>query len=49
MPNNKSLSNDGLSKKLYETFWKDIKDVFINLLEKAKIKVVSVYHKDKWL
>ena len=39
MPSNKSPVNDGLSKKFYETFWEDIKDVFINSLKEAKIKV----------
>ena len=39
MPNNKSPGNDGLSKEFYEPFWEDIKDVFINSLKQAKIKV----------
>ena len=34
MPN-KSPSNDRLSKEFYEDFWKDMKDVFINLLKEA--------------
>ena len=38
MPNNKSAGTDGLFKESYETFWKDIKDVFINSLKEAKIK-----------
>ena len=38
MPNNKSPSNNGLSKKFYETFWEDIKDVFIDSLKQAKWK-----------
>ena len=38
IPNNKSLGNDGLSKKFYETFWEDIKDVFIKSLKQAKIE-----------
>ena len=38
MPSNKSLSNNGLSKKFYETFWEDIKDVFIDSLMQAKMK-----------
>ena len=29
IPNKKSPGNDGLFKELYETFWEDIKDVFI--------------------
>ena len=38
MFNNKSPGNDGLSKELQETFWEDIKYVFINSLKQAKIK-----------
>ena len=30
--------NEGLSKEFYKTFWKDIKDVFINSLKQAKIE-----------
>ena len=37
MHNNKSISNDGLSKEFYEAFWEDIKNVFINSLKEAKI------------
>ena len=36
MPNDKSPSNDGLSKEFYEAFWEDIKVVFINSLKKLK-------------
>ena len=46
MPNNKTPGKDGLSKEFYETFWEDIKDVFINSLKQVKIEV---YHKDKLL
>ena len=38
MSNNKYPSNNGLSKKIYEAFWEDIKDVFINSLKQAKMK-----------
>ena len=38
MFNNKSPGNDGLSKELQETFWEDIKYVFINSLKQAKMK-----------
>ena len=38
MFNNKSPGIDGLSKELHETFWEDIKYVFINSLKQAKIK-----------
>ena len=37
MPNNKTSGKDGLSKEFYETFWEDIKDVFINSLKQVKI------------
>ena len=38
MPNNKTRANNGQSKVFYETFWEDIKDVFINSLKQAKIE-----------
>ena len=38
MPSNKSPGNDGLSKEFFETFWEEIKDVYINSLKQAKIK-----------
>ena len=38
IPNNKTPRNDGLSKKFYETFLEDIKDISINFLERAKIE-----------
>ena len=38
IPNNKTTGNDGLSKEFYETFWEDIKEVFINSLKLAKIE-----------
>ena len=38
IPNNKTTGNDDLSKEFYETFWEDIKDVFINSLKQAKIE-----------
>ena len=34
----KTSGNEGLSKEFYKTFWKDIKDVFINSLKQAKIE-----------
>ena len=39
MQNNKTLSNDGLTKEFYETFWNEIKDVFLKSLKQAKKKV----------
>ena len=38
IPNNKNPGNDGLSKEFSETFWEDIKDLFINSLKQAKIE-----------
>ena len=35
---NKTPGNDGLSKDFYQTFRKDIKDVFINSLKQEKIE-----------
>ena len=34
MPNNRTPGNDGFSKKIYKTFWDEIKGVFINSLRK---------------
>lgn len=36
MPNNKTPGNDGLSKEFYETFWDEIKDVFLTSVKEAK-------------
>ena len=36
MPSNKTPGNDGLSKEFYETFWDEIKDVFLNSVKEAK-------------
>ena len=38
MPNNKTPGNNGLPKEFYETFWEDIKNVFINSLKRSKIE-----------
>ena len=38
MQNNKSPGNDGLTKEVFVTFWKDIKDVFLNSCRAAKLK-----------
>ena len=35
MPNNKSPGNDGLSKKIYETFWEEIKVPLCNSITKS--------------
>ena len=38
MQNNNSPENDGLTKEFLETFWEDIKDVFLNVFRTAKLK-----------
>ena len=46
MQNNKTLSNDGLTKEFYETFWNEIKDVFLKSLKQAKKKrQLSIYQR----
>ena len=37
--NNKTPRNDNLSKESYETFWEDVKDVFINSLKQKKTEI----------
>ena len=36
MQNNKSPGNDGLTKKFYETFWDDLKEILVNSVREAK-------------
>ena len=38
MQNNKAPGNDGLTKEFYETFWNEIKYVFLKSLKQAKEK-----------
>ena len=38
MQNNKTPGNDGLTKEFYETFWNEIKYVFLKSLKQAKEK-----------
>ena len=38
MQNNKTPGNDGLMKEFYETFWNEIKYVFLKSLKQAKEK-----------
>ena len=40
MFNKKFLGIDGLPKDFYETFWEDIKDIFINPLKQIEINVI---------
>ena len=35
--NNKSPRNDGAIKEFYETFWKELKQPFMNSLNQAKV------------
>ena len=35
MKNNKSPGNDGISKEFYQTFWSDLKNVFLPAIKKA--------------
>ena len=35
MQNNKSPGNDGLTKEIYETFWNEIKNYFMNSIMEA--------------
>ena len=36
MQNDKSHGNDGLTKEFYETFWDDLKEIFVNSVREAK-------------
>ena len=36
MQNDKSPRNDGLTKEFYETFWDDLKEIFVNSVREAK-------------
>ena len=38
MQNDETPGNDGLTKKFYETFWNEIKYVFLKSLKQAKEK-----------
>ena len=38
MQNNKTPGNDGLTKEFYETFWNEIKYVFLKSLKQVKEK-----------
>ena len=36
MQNDKSPGNDGLTKELYETFWKKLKKIFIDSMSETR-------------
>ena len=36
MQNDKSPGNDGLTKEFYETFWNDLKEIFVDSVREAK-------------
>ena len=36
MQNDKSRGNDGLTKEFYETFWDELKEIFVNSVRQAK-------------
>ena len=38
MQNNKSLGNNGLPKEFYETFWNELREIFVNSVLETKEK-----------
>ena len=38
MQNDKSPGNDGLTKEFYVTFWKELKEIFVDSVPEAKEK-----------
>ena len=36
MQNDKSPGSDGLTKKIYETFWYELKEIFVDSVREAK-------------
>ena len=38
MQSDKSPGNDGLTKKMYEAFWTDLKEIFVDSVSEAKEK-----------
>ena len=38
MQNGKSPGNDGLTKEFYVTFWKELKEIFVDSVSEAKEK-----------
>lgn len=44
---NKSPDTDGLTKEFYDTFWNEVKNIFMESLRESKGKKLKVFHKDK--
>ena len=49
MPNDKSPGNDGLTNKFFETFWSELKQIFLSCVLHSLVKRNSAPHKDKQL
>ena len=48
MQSDKSPGNDGLTKEVYETFWNELKEIFIDSVSEAKEKEnLQVHLKDR--
>ena len=44
---NKSPDNDGLTKEFYNTFWHEVRNIFMKSLRESKGKKLKVFHKEK--
>ena len=44
---NKSPDNDGLTKEFYNTFWHEVKNIFMKSLRESKGNKLKVFHKEK--
>ena len=47
MQNDRSPGNDGLTKKFYETFWNELKEIFIESVSQTKEKGYLIHLKDR--
>ena len=45
MQNDKSPGNDGLTKELYETFWKKLKKIFIDSMSETRQAIIRLIEK----
>ena len=43
----RSPGNDGLRKKFYETFWNELKEIFIESVSQTKEKGYLIHLKDR--